>query len=424
LIYVKLMKLSKGNLKLKAYPRHTVNFSWRLYRDLCLAFKNPTAQLSFIQKFEEAFTHYLGGGEALAVASARSGLYFLLKALGVKDSDQVILPAYTFWALPLAVKLLGAEPVLVDVDNKTWNIQPDLIKKALTPKTKAVIVTHIFGEPCEMELIGQICREHGLFLIEDCAHALGSTYKGKMTGNFGEAALFSFNLGKNLPCFGGGMIVSRDRSLREKILSWAYNENKRVAKFPLKKFLYSTITFLLFHPYFFPWLVYPLLRVLDSLGSEVLEQKLKDKISLKLPKKSDLQISEGQSRTGLLQLPRLEAVNQKLVWNANFYSQHLKGCPAVALQESLPQTQAVKYYYLIRVKEREAFRKQLLRKGIDTQRDYLSDCSKLPEIASPIRFPVAESLPEQGLELPNNLFLQEKDLDYISKCVQEIAAKI
>ena len=163
-----------------------------------------------VQAFEKEAADYLGVKHAIGVASGTDALHLALLAEGIGAGDEVITTAFTFIATAEAIKYVGATPVFVDIDPKTFNISPDAIAKAITPKTKAVMTVHLFGQPADMISIKQLCEQHNLKLIEDCCQSFGATIGGKQTGTFGHAAGFSFFPSKNLGAFGDGGLVVTD----------------------------------------------------------------------------------------------------------------------------------------------------------------------------------------------------------------------
>ncbi len=170
------------------------------------------------QEFERGFDSFLGDGvRCTAVSSGTAALHMSLLALGISDKDEVIIPALTFVADINVVKMVGATPVLADSSSfEDWNINPLEIEKKITDKTRAIIIVHYAGYPCNMDAIMKICREHNLFLIEDVAHAIGAEYKGQKCGVFGDIAAFSFFTNKNLSVGEGGMYVTRLDELDKK----------------------------------------------------------------------------------------------------------------------------------------------------------------------------------------------------------------
>ncbi len=151
------------------------------------------------------------GGEAVGVNSCTAGMHLALEALGVGPGDEVITTPYTFTATAEVVRYLGADPVFVDIDTETFNIDPRLIEKAITKKTKAIMPVHFGGLACDMDAILRIARSHGLKVVEDAAHALPTTYKGRDVGSLeSDATVFSFYATKTLATGEGGMVVARD----------------------------------------------------------------------------------------------------------------------------------------------------------------------------------------------------------------------
>lgn len=168
-----------------------------------------------VNDLENDFANKLGG-LALAVNSGRSAEYLILKALGISKYDEVIVQAFTCVAVPNSVLWLGAKPVYVDVD-KSYNLDIDDLKKKVTNKTKAIIVQHTFGIPANIDEIKKFASKKNLYILEDCAHSLGAQHKGKLLGSFGDAAFFSFGRDKVISSVFGGMIVTKDERLYEKI---------------------------------------------------------------------------------------------------------------------------------------------------------------------------------------------------------------
>ncbi len=171
-------------------------------------------------KFEKSFGEYTGSPYSLAVNSATAGLHLALMAFGIGPGDEVITTPMTFAATINTIVLVGARPVLADIDPVTLNIVPGAIERAVTPRTKAVIPVHFAGRPCEMEAIEEIADRHGLVLIEDAAHALGAEFRGRRIGApLGErhAAVFSFHPTKNITCGEGGMVCTGCEDAAEKI---------------------------------------------------------------------------------------------------------------------------------------------------------------------------------------------------------------
>jgi dTDP-4-amino-4,6-dideoxygalactose transaminase len=166
-----------------------------------------------VSRFEQDFASYTGASHAIAVSSCTAALHVSLVAAGVKEGDEVITSPITFPATTNAVLYERAVPVLVDVDRRTFNIDPNLIEAQITPKTKAIIPVHMAGQPCDMDEILAIAKRHNLAVIEDAAHAVGAKYGDKHAGAIGDAGCFSFYASKNLVTGDGGMITARNDEL-------------------------------------------------------------------------------------------------------------------------------------------------------------------------------------------------------------------
>jgi len=170
-----------------------------------------------VKEFEDKITDYLGVKHAIAVTNCTSALHLALISVGVKRGDEVLVADFTFPATGHAVLYCGAKPVFIDVDPKTYNIDPNLIEEKITEKTKAIIPVHTFGQPAEMDAIMEIAEEHNLKVIEDAACALGARYKNRYAGTIGDIGCFSFHARKGITTGEGGMVVTDNKDLAEKI---------------------------------------------------------------------------------------------------------------------------------------------------------------------------------------------------------------
>jgi dTDP-4-amino-4,6-dideoxygalactose transaminase len=171
-----------------------------------------------VRAFEEEAAAYLGVRHAIGVANGTDALHLALLAAGIGDGDEVITSPFTFIATAEAIRYVGARPVFVDIDPRTFNLDPELIEAAITPKTRAILPVHLFGQPADMAAIRAIAIRHQLKLIEDCAQSFGADIAGRMTGSLGDAGAFSFFPSKNLGCFGdGGMVTTDSDAIAEKV---------------------------------------------------------------------------------------------------------------------------------------------------------------------------------------------------------------
>lgn len=171
-----------------------------------------------VRQFEQEVAIYCGTRHAVAVASGTDALHLALRAAGIRSGDEIITTPFTFIATAEAIAYVGATPIFVDVRPDTLNIDPDGVRAAITPATRAILPVHLFGAPADLDALKELCRIHGLKLIEDCAQAFGARYRGRRCGALGDAGCFSFYPSKNLGAFGdAGMIVTDDDKLAEAV---------------------------------------------------------------------------------------------------------------------------------------------------------------------------------------------------------------
>jgi len=172
-----------------------------------------------VEKMEKAFEEYLNVQKAYGVSSGTDALLLALMAIGIKPGDEVIVPTFSFFATAGVVARLAAVPVFAEIDPVTFNIDPAKIEEKITPKTKAIIPVHLYGQSCDMDAIMGIARKHNLKVVEDGAQAIGVQYKdGKYVGSFGDVGCFSFFPSKNLGCYGdGGLVVTNDNEIAERL---------------------------------------------------------------------------------------------------------------------------------------------------------------------------------------------------------------
>ncbi len=187
-----------------AYVTDCINTNW------------ISSQGKYVRKFEELFTDFHEGRQSLAVSNGTVALHLALVALGIGPGDEVLVPDLTFAASVNAIIYTGATPVLVDVDSENWNIDVVAARKLISARTKAIMPVHLYGYPCDMKAIGDLAGEFKLFVVEDCAEALGSYYYGRPVGVFGDVATFSFYGNKTITTGEGGMLVFKDEKIAER----------------------------------------------------------------------------------------------------------------------------------------------------------------------------------------------------------------
>jgi perosamine synthetase len=196
----------------------------------CIKTNWISSQGKYVRLFEDLFSNYHLSYNALAVSNGTVALHLALVALGIGELDEVIVPDFTFAASVNAVIYSGATPILAEIDPITWNLDIKKLDKLITPKTKAIMPVHLYGNPCDMKSIIEFAERYNLFIIEDCAEALGSFYNGKPVGTFGDAATFSFYGNKTITTGEGGMVLFRDSLVSERaamLRDHGMNKSKR-----------------------------------------------------------------------------------------------------------------------------------------------------------------------------------------------------
>lgn len=194
-----------------------------------------------VDNFEIEIAKKVGSNYSAALVSGTSAIHLALKAAGIKKADKVFCSSLTFSATVNPILYEGAEPIFIDSENETWNMDPKALKKAFEkyPDVKIVIVVHLYGQPAKMDEILNICNEYNAILIEDAAESLGSTYKGRHTGTFGKYGIYSFNGNKIITTSGGGMVVSTDEEKIKKIRFWSTQSKEKEPYYEHKEIGYN-----------------------------------------------------------------------------------------------------------------------------------------------------------------------------------------
>ena len=188
------------------------------YVNDCLDSNWISSKGKYVSLFEKEFASYVNVNYATGVCNGTAALHLALLALGIGQGDEVIVPTLTYIASVNAISYTGATPVFVDSLPDTWQIDPEEVRKSITPRTKAIMAVHLYGHPCEMSVLKEIADEHRLFLIEDCAEAIGSKYEGIHVGTFGDIATFSFYGNKTITTGEGGMVITNDQTIFDRVV--------------------------------------------------------------------------------------------------------------------------------------------------------------------------------------------------------------
>jgi dTDP-4-amino-4,6-dideoxygalactose transaminase len=328
----------------------------------------------FVERFESKFAAYCGARHAVGVGNGTDAIWLTLLAMDVGPGDEVITVPSTFMGTVEPITYCGARPVFIDVDERTYCMDPDALKKAITVRTKAIIPVHLFGQTADMDPILEIARQHGLYVLEDAAQAHGAEYKGRKAGSMGDAACFSFYPGKNLGAFGeAGAVVTNNDSLRDKIRM--LRDHGQVRKY---------------HHTMVGWN-----SRMDGIQAAVLEVKL----------------------------PHLEAGNRKRRAIAVQYDRQLQAAPGVITPSRAPWNQHVYHIYAIRVPDRDNVIRSLAGKGVGSGIHY-----PIPvHLQGAYRslgygrgaFPIAEQCAEEFISLPMFPELTGDQVDYVIDMLKE-----
>ena len=338
--------------------------------------------------FENRFSkEVVDGTKCVAVSSCTAALHIALLTLDLKLDDEVIIPALTFIADMNVVKMVGAKPILADCDSyKNWNVSAKSIKKVITPKTKAVIIVHFAGYPCDMDDIVKLCKEKNITLIEDCAHAPRAKYKGKSVGTFGKFGCFSFFTNKNLSVGEGGMIVSNDEeSIQEARLIRSHGMNALT----LDRHKGRAITY------------------------DVIRPGL------------NYRIDEIHSALGLVQLDKLKEANHQRKILVKKYIENLKDCKNILIPSKNLENVELAYHIFPILLDKDIDRieviEKLKEKGIQSSIHYpaFKDFTAFKDIGLN-EAPIAEDISKRELTLPLYPTMSIEQVDYVCENLIEI----
>ncbi len=333
-----------------------------------------------LEEYAREFAAYLGAKHALFAASGRSAFQLALEALDLTPGQEIIFPAFTFPVMPMVAKLLGFEPVFCDADPETYNSGPEHFEPLITGKTRAILATHLFGLPTEIEELRKLTRDRGIHLMEDCAHAMGATVDGRKVGTFSDLAIFSFAVGKNMPCLGGGAIVTSDDGIARRATKILETARVPEAGAVFKTGVSTWVKWLVTRPLVFGWSVFPMLRLKLAMGKPLMDSAVGNELLAKFAG-SDPKITAFvnlQAAIGLEQLKHIDAFNDGARRNARVLTEHLGDVPGVRPARSINEEHIYVYYPIaVDADKRDDLRHHLLRHGIDTKTTDMADCAVL-----------------------------------------------
>jgi perosamine synthetase len=345
----------------------------------CLESTWISSKGDYIERFEAAFAEFCGAPYAVSCCTGTAALHLALLVFGVGPGDEVIIPTLTYVATANAITYCGARPVFVDSEPHTWNLDPGLIEGTVTPRTKGIVVVHLYGHPVDMDPILHTARRHGLCVIEDAAQAHGAVYKGRRVGSLGDMATFSFYGSKILTTGQGGMVVTNDEQLAERVRqlrSQGMDMDRR---------------------YWFPVVGY------------------------------NYHMTNIAAAIGLAQLERVDWHLARRRHIAQQYAHRLANVRGVSFQAQRPWARSAHWLNGVVLNEelalsRDAIIAELAGFGIET-RPFFCPMHQLPIYQEPDSqpcYPVAERLGAQGISLPSSATLSDEDVAFV--CQQVIRA--
>ncbi|MGB2664713.1 MAG: DegT/DnrJ/EryC1/StrS family aminotransferase [Candidatus Acidiferrum sp.] len=334
-----------------------------------------------LEEFEAAFAGYNGVPHAAAVSSGTTALHLAIRALGIGEGDEVILPSFTFIAAANALRYERASPVFIDIDPNTLNLDPSRIERAITPRTRAILVVHTFGVPAEMNPVLEIARRRGLLVIEDACEALGAESGGKKTGTFGDAGVFGFYPNKQITTAEGGMVITENADIAARIRSLRnHGRSASGSESGHKEFGYN------------------------------------------------YRLSELHCALGIEQLKRVKSILRQRESVALGYHRRLRKLPGLQLPlQEIPGGRISWFVYVVRrpqgttAKQREELIRRLASRGIETGRYFVPIHQQPAYDGVPVPMPLTftESLAGRTLALPFFNSITDSQLDEVCGALEE-----
>jgi perosamine synthetase len=342
----------------------------KIYVNDCLESTWISSKGKYVNLFEESFSKFTNITHSAVVSNGTVALHLALLALGIGEGDEVIVPTFTYIASVNAVAYVNARPVFADSDPVTWQIDPSKIRKKITKKTKAIMAVHIYGHPCDMNEITKIAKEKNLFVIEDCAEAIGTYFQNKHAGNFSDIATFSFFGNKTITTGEGGMVCTNDSNLHDMVVRL---KGQGLAKG--KEYFHDIIGY-----------NYRMTNVCAALG--------------------------------LAQLERINEILKEKDRMIYEYKKNLEEIP-VSIHQGFGNIKHSYWMFTILAaseKERDELRKFLAEKSIET-RPTFHPVHTMPMYFEKDKYPVAEDLGKRGINLPSYPDLTNDDIKFITSTI-------
>lgn len=344
----------------------------------CIASNWISSQGQYVKGFEQSFSEYMDVEYSLTTSSGTTALHLALVSMGIGPGDEVIVPDLTFAASANTVIHTGAKPVFVDIDKYTWTIDPKKIEEKLTKNTRAIMPVHLYGHPCDMDPIMEIAAHHELFIVEDCAEALGAKYKGELVGTFGDIACFSFFSNKIITTGEGGMVITKNPDLYEKMLIWRDHGMSKARRY---------------------WHEVP---------------------------GFNYRMTNLQAAVGLAQLEQIDSFLDKRREIAEHYGAHLKGVAGLTLPPEKSWAKNIYWLYSILIDESEVgiSRDELIKglecEGIETRPFFCQLHNQPPYSSDSGVFPVTEKLAAEGISLPSSTTLLPDEIVRVCENIKKL----
>ena len=332
-----------------------------------------------IRPFEQGIAEHIGLQDAVATSYGRMAYYYLLQALGLPSGAEVILPSLTFWVIPEITRVAGLRPVFVDVDPRTFNINPSSIESAITERTAAIVPTHLYGLPCDMDAVMAIAARHGLKVIEDCAHSLGARYRGRQVGTFGDGAFFSFQTLKPLNTYGGGLAVARDPDVLQRVRVQAEAEPWPGQQRIDNRLKVGAAQRLFSRPAVFTATAYPALLV-AMLWRKRPDVYLWEKVRPlhPMPPEYRERYTNVQAAIGLASLPHLAEWTAHTRAHAQVMNEQLSRVAGIQIPYVPESCEHVYYQYCVYTPDRDQMVRRALVRGMELETMHVDVCAAMP----------------------------------------------
>ncbi len=414
-------------MNLRTIPRYGVRSIPGDEQEIIAAFRRGDAvDGPAIAEFEHDFAAYQGARNAITASFGRMAFYYILRALELPPESEIIFPALTFWVVPEIARRAGLRPVFVDVDARTFNLDTTVLEAAITDRTRVIVPTHLYGQPCDMAEVMRIADKHDLIVVEDCAQAVGARYKGRLVGTFGRAAFFSFQMLKGINTYGGGMAVTDGDELAAKVRELSQSEPGQSSAELVKRFATGHIARSAVSPRGFTFWGFPIGAVASVFGHFDLSRFLWEKIRPldPFPASYNRRFSNAQAILGLRGLKKLDENNARSRGHALRYSNALADCRQVKTPTILPDVEHVFYQYCLYADRPDQVARKAIRRGVDFETTHVDVCSDLGlfrEFAADC--PAARET-ELALQLPVYSRLRDSDVDRVLRVVHEVLSDL